>query len=237
MSWAARNTAEAAIALALDYDWNDGRRTQSALDKLMEQVGADGALKALTSRSAWKRDEAAALGTEVHNLADMLVRGVELPPMGDTTKARVLAYAEWWQNSGWTLRTSEAMLVNTVYGYGGTIDLLARDRDGRTVLADIKTGKAIYSEAVLQLCAYAHGEVIQHTIIETGMPDTSYGPPSVDRITRVYPFPPVDRYVILHVTAGQVREVEVPIGDLEWIAFQACMDLSRWRETQKGKRL
>ena len=62
--------------------------------------------------------------------------------------SRVLAYAAWWKASGWRLRLSEAMLVNPMMGYGGTLDLLAYDRDGRTVLADIKTGKGVYQEAV-----------------------------------------------------------------------------------------
>lgn len=225
MSWAARNTAEAAIALALDYEVTNAspsgvtnERTQSGLDKLLDTVGAEGTVRALTSRSSWKRDEAAALGTEVHNLADLVVRGAPTPAMGDTTRARVLKYAEWWKASGWTLRTSEAMLVNTAQGYGGTLDLLARDRDGATVLADIKTGKAIYHEAVLQLTAYGNAELIE----------TAAG---------LFRMPVPDRYVILHVTMDGTREIEVTVGGLEWQAFQACMDLSTWRETVKGKRL
>lgn len=214
MSWAARNTAEAAVLLASTID-GDGK---NSLSGLVDTVGVEGAVKALTARSAWKRDEAAALGTEVHNLADLVVRGEPTPAMPEITRSRVLKYAEWWKGSGWTLRSSEAEVVNTVEGYGGTIDLLARDPDGKTVLADIKTGKAIYWEAVLQLCAYSRAEVIQHA-------------------GRVFPMPVVDRYVILHVTANEVRPVEVPVGGLEWQAFLACMDLTRWRESQKGARL
>lgn len=226
MSWAARQTAEAAVRMVTNSisELSDGRNMNS-LQALLETVGPEGAIKALTSRSSWKRDEAAALGTEVHNLADLVVRGQPTPSMTATTRSRVLAYADWWKASGWSLRTSEAMLVNVTASYGGTLDLLARDRDGRTVLADIKTGKAVYNEAVLQLTAYGEAEYIQ--------------PPSDNVMVpaQAYRMPKVDRHVILHVTADGVREVEVTVGTLERVAWIACLDLATWRDSVKGKRL
>jgi hypothetical protein len=208
MAWAARNTAEAALA------------TLDNLAHLKDTVGPEGVIKLLTSRSSWKRDEAANLGTQVHELADLVVKSEPTPPMSEAVRGRVLAYVDWWKASGWTLRLSEALVVNPTEGYGGTFDLLARDRDGRTVLADIKTGKAIYHEAVLQLAAY-------------GM--ATYVAPMGSEVA--YPMPEPDRYVILHVTLDGVREVEISIGDLERSAFLACSYLAAWRETIKGKRL
>jgi hypothetical protein len=105
-------------------------------------------------------------------------------------------------------------------GYGGTFDLLARDRDGRTVLADIKTGKGVYREAVLQLAAYGMAKWV-----------APVGSPTA------YPMVEPDRYVILHVTEAEVREVEVAVGQLERTAFLACITLHAWGETMKGKRL
>lgn len=205
MAWAARNTAEAALKLS------------GTLPQLLAEVGPEGVVRALTARSAWKRDEAAQLGTDVHELADKFIRGVphEIP---DFAKKHVAGYAEWWQASGWSLRTSEAMVINPEQRYGGTLDLLARDRDGKTVLADIKTGKGVYSEAVLQLTAYGTAPLIQ---TDTG----------------IFAMPKVDRHVILHVTADGVREIEVPVGTLEIVAWCACIDLHLWKETTKGKRL
>jgi hypothetical protein len=216
MAWAARNTAEAALELMDKKDLNG----QSVLQATIEAVGSDGVVKMLTSRSSWKRDEAANLGTQVHELADLVVKSEPTPPMSEAVRGRVLAYVDWWKASGWTLRLSEALVVNPTEGYGGTFDLLARDRDGRTVLADIKTGKAIYHEAVLQLAAY-------------GM--ATYVAPMGSEVA--YPMPAPDRYVILHVTLDGVREVEISIGDLERSAFLACSYLAAWRETIKGKRL
>lgn len=213
MAWAARNTAEAAVGMMQGEDplyW--------PLATLQKTVGDEGVIKALTSRSGWKRDEAAQLGTLVHGLADDLIHG-RPSVIPDHAKDHVKHYAEWWAASGWTVRTSEAFLVHPTGGYGGTLDLLCRDRDGRTVLADIKTGKGVYSEAVLQLTAYGMAPLIQ--------------PPGSD----VFAMPKVDRYAILHVTATGVREIEVPIGSLEEVAWSACIDLALWKETTKGKRL
>ena len=205
MAWAARQTAEAALA------------NLDGLLGLRATVGDEGVIKALTARSGWKRDEAAQLGTEVHRLADLVIRG-EQPVIPENAVAHVRNYREWWEASGWTLRASEALLVHPTFGYGGTLDLLCYDRDRKTVLADIKTGKGIYREAVLQLTAYGLAELIQS---EAG----------------VFAMPKVDRYVILHVTADGMREVEVEVGTLEKVAWGACLDLYQWAETTKGKRL
>jgi len=213
MSWAARNTAEAAVGL---HNTADG--PGNAFEMLLAHVGEEGTIKALTSRSSWKRDEAAQLGTEVHNLADMVVNAQPTPAMPEAVRTRVLAYADWWKASGWTLRSSEAMVAHPGAGYGGTLDILARDRDGKTVLADIKTGRGVYREAVLQLTAYGLAPLIQTKGV-------------------VYAMPKIDRYAILHVTTDGVREIEVPVGKLEEVAFYACCDLYLWAETTKGKRL
>lgn len=210
MAWAARNTAEAAVEQLAN------------LPSLIASVGPEGVVKALTSRSSWKRDEAASLGTEVHRLADLVTSApdTELTITDDGTRKRVMAYAEWWATSGWTLRLSEAAVVHPLVGYGGTFDLLAKDRDGKTVLADIKTGKGVYREAALQLTAYGMAVLVSPFGSEVA-----------------YPMPLIDRYVILHVTVDGVREIEVPVGKLEESAFMACVDLHRWAETTKGKRL
>lgn len=222
VSWAARQTAEAAVDMAQTGGTEAGG---SSLRQLIDMVGPEGAVKALANRANWKKQEAAALGTEVHELADLVVRAQPTPPMTETTRHRVLAYADWWKASGWTLRTSEAYVGNISAGYGGTLDLLARDRDGRTVLADIKTGKGVYQEAVLQLTAYATAELIQPPSDNVMVPGVAYA------------MPKVDRHVILHVTADGVREIEITVGILEKIAWLACLDLAAWRDTMKGKRL
>ena len=218
MTWAARETAEAMLAL---HD-NPG------IDAMVNMVGRDGVLKAATSRANWKKDEAAQLGTAVHSLADELVTGRVLSVSTETAHEYAKHYAEWWQRSGWKLRLSEALVIAPAYaggkvsepheGWGGTFDLLCYDADGRTVLADIKTGKGVYKEAILQLTAYSMAPLVS----PMASPD-------------VYPMPQVDRHVIIHVTREGVREVELSIGAREWSAWLSVLDLYRWTETVKGK--
>jgi hypothetical protein len=187
------------------------------LPKMIETLGREAAAKAVAQAGNKYRDEKAAAGTEVHMLADLVVRGEPTPAMSEVTRKHVMHYAEWWKASGWTLSASEAMLVNQEFGYGGTLDLLARDRDQKRVLADIKTG-GVYREASLQLTAYGMASLIE---TEQGL----------------FTMPEVDRYVILHVTADKpVEEIEVNVGSLERVAWAACMDIHLWIESTKGRK-
>ncbi len=215
MTYAARQTAEAVLSMveASDPDYH-------AVEALISAVGRQGFINAVTSRANWTRDEAASLGSAVHNLADELVSGRPLSVESALAHEYAKGYAEWWSASGWRLRLSEAVVVHPDVGYGGTFDLLAYDRDGKTVLADIKTGKAVYKEAILQLCAYGMAPLVS--------------PMGGDR---VYPMPIPDRYAVIHVTKDGVREVCIDVGQAERMAFLDCVDLHRWLASVKGKTL
>lgn len=209
MAWAARQTAEAALS-ALD-----------ALPGLLASVGPEGVIKALTSRSAWSNEKARDLGTRIHGYADDLIHGRALEGMTAPEEQRIVGYAAWWEASGWTLRASEAYIVNTAVGYGGTLDLLCYDRDGRTVLADIKSGNIdyrgrIYDSIVLQLVAYGAGEWL-------------------DKLDgTLYAMPAVDRYAVIHVRADGTSEVEVSVDTRDVLAFGACVLLSDWSRGRKA---
>ncbi len=189
------------------------------LGQTLLAVGREGTIAALTARRNWKNQEAKDLGTAVHAMAELVVKGEPTPPMAEATRKRVLHYAEWWRNAGWTLRLAEAMVVFPTHRYGGTFDLLAYDRDGKTVLADVKTGKGVYKEVALQLAAYSLAPIVA----PTGSP-------------KAYPMPKVDRHVVLHVTTEGVREVEIAVGTAEHMAWLACIDLHTWAESMKGKK-
>jgi hypothetical protein len=213
--WAANMTADAVLGLVEARE--DGSWDLTSLDALLRSVGPKGVKKAITDRGSWQMDQARDLGTQVHDLADQWIRGLD-PVIPDYAKKHVEHYKEWWEASGWTLRASEAMLVNPEFGYGGTLDLLCRDAAGKSVLADIKTGaKGVYKEAILQLAAYGMAELLE---TEKGL----------------FSMPAVDRYTILHVTADKpVREIEVNIGPLEQVAWTACLSLYEWNQSAKGK--
>lgn len=104
---------------------------------------------------------AAASGTQLHSWAEDLLHGrpVEVP---EAFGASVNGLARWWEKSGWQAVRSEVMVWSDddqlidATAYAGTFDLVALDGTGRTVLADLKTGKGIWPEVALQLAGYAN---------------------------------------------------------------------------------
>jgi hypothetical protein len=182
-----------------------------ALPTLMEHNSRDALLKMFASRSAWDRDRAADKGTTIHDHADRIVQGLEPVDVRPEHERHVVALREWWEASGWTRRLSEAYVVNTTLGYGGTFDLLARDADGLTVLADFKTGET-YPEHRLQLLAYGSAEFI-----------APQGSPVA------YPMPRVDRYAVLLAHEDVVETVWVEMEDLDHEALRACLPLTTWK--------
>ena len=208
VGWAANETADAAIGL-MDGD-------PRPLSHILEAIGKMGFRKAVTARKDWKRDEAAHLGTEVHHLAEGIING-EARQGSDLAMRHAIIYADWWKASGWERPLAEVMGVNPSVGYGGTADLIARDENGKLVLADLKTGaKGVFREAVLQLQAYSHFTYI-----------------SVNNELRA--MPKIDRHVILHVTLDGVRPIELNLDEHDAMAWLDCVDLWRWGQRRKGK--
>ena len=68
-------------------------------------------------------------------------------------------FRRWWDNEGFTLLHSELVMVSELQRVGGTADIIARDRDGRLTLIDLKTSKASpywpYRETFGQVAAYS----------------------------------------------------------------------------------
>jgi len=223
-SWyGAKHAARAAIEMIAE------------LPRLIETLGPEATAKAIASAGNKYRDDAAQLGTEVHDLADKMIRGVELPFMTPTQLARVEHYRKWWegeQKQGAKLRLSEAMIVrpmdpgNAWSGWGGTFDLLYYDADGATVLADIKTGgkwgRKVYEKEVLQVAAYGMGKLVQPAEVGFTLPS-------------VYPMPKVDKYKVIHVTGEGCHPLAVDVTSREHMAFLAVLDLYHWQQEQKGK--
>lgn len=65
-------------------------------------------------------------------------------------------FLEHWSAEELTMVASEVQLVSEVHGYGGTLDIVARDTSGRLVLVDIKSSKGLYESHFFQLAGYEH---------------------------------------------------------------------------------
>jgi hypothetical protein len=212
--WGGKMASQAAVRLV------------NELPKMIEELGEVGAQRALNSRSNWGPDPSGSiLGTDVHDLVSRFLLGEPLPAMTKPQATRVNHFIEWWTASGWKLRLTEAFVLHPPTlgddwdGWGGTLDILAYDADGRTVLADLKTG-SVHAKAVIQTTAYGMCTLVQ--------------PHGADK---VYPMPIPDRYVILHLTETGLREVELAVGQKERMAFMAALDIFHWQESMKGIKL
>jgi hypothetical protein len=101
------------------------------------------------------------VGTCAHEMVDCDAKGKDF----DATKypADILEQAQvcydnwirWKQMVAFQAIESEISLVSEKYQYGGTIDSVALIND-EVCLLDLKTGKDVYPDAIVQLMAYRH---------------------------------------------------------------------------------
>ena len=107
-----------------------------------------------------ERDKAADIGTLAHFMIECEIQGLQPDlsefPMVDIDAAGVPYYTavQWWEQQGLTPIAPEMQLVSEEHGYGGTIDMPCRSRDGCLALLDWKTSKAIWPEHIIQVSAY-----------------------------------------------------------------------------------
>jgi hypothetical protein len=105
------------------------------------------------------RDQAADIGTIAHSMIEADIRGEAFDPSeyapADVAKAEVsyIAWLDWRKANIVDVLHSELQMVSEEYGFGGTIDCIAR-HNGDVWLVDVKTGKAVYDEMIAQVAAY-----------------------------------------------------------------------------------
>jgi hypothetical protein len=134
--------------------------------------------------------KAADAGTLAHAMVEQEIKG--LPPMSllpydETLRHQAVnAYMSWgnWRESvDFELIHSELPLVHATWGYGGTLDIMARVSHLRT-LVDLKTSNGVYPDHIIQLSAYFElwnhnhpKECIEQVILlQIGKDDTSFNP-------------------------------------------------------------
>lgn len=61
-----------------------------------------------------------------------------------------------WSQQGLSYVASELSLVSEEYNYGGTLDIVARDKDKKLVLVDEKSSPRVYGSFYRQLAGYEH---------------------------------------------------------------------------------
>jgi hypothetical protein len=108
-----------------------------------------------------ERDKAADIGTIAHFLIECYLNGqvadLEDYDQVDIDKALVCynKFVDWWEEQNLEKVATEIQLVNELHRYGGTIDLIAKKKNGDHVLIDFKTSKAISPSYWRQCAGYA----------------------------------------------------------------------------------
>lgn len=100
-------------------------------------------------------DAAADLGTRVHALIELEMRGQRPADIPKDCEASLLAFYEWRDAFRLQATGSEVALISEKYRYGGTLDYPVMVSDRRCIL-DLKTSKGVYVDHRIQLSAYGH---------------------------------------------------------------------------------
>jgi hypothetical protein len=123
-------------------------------------TGDERELKVLRS-NLWKAtdgdDSGRIVGIAVHRAAAL---GIDPATAHPGVAPKLRQYLDWRETSGVQIIASEFQVWNLSEGYAGTVDLLGRFADGSTWLLDLKSGRGLYAEHVLQLVAYLMAEFV-----------------------------------------------------------------------------
>lgn len=105
-----------------------------------------------------ERDQAGDIGSLIHAMIEADIHEQPHPEIPEEYAPKVFsgygAYREWYLSSRMEVLVTEKPYVSELYRYGGTIDAVAKDGQGRLCLMDWKSSAAVYTDYALQLAAY-----------------------------------------------------------------------------------
>ena len=194
VTWAARETAGYAVDT-----WEQ-----------LAQLSPSQRLRELES-AAWKRrDQAAAKGTDIHELGVDLAHGrpVQVP---EHLLEPVQAYARRLDAFHVVPVIAERPVVNISHRLAGTIDLRANlGTQHQDWLLDLKTGKGVYESHALQIAAYAHAE---HWLNEDG---------------QLQPWELPEQCGVVHIRDGEVQLVPTDFSERTYRTFRHAAEVAKW---------
>jgi hypothetical protein len=105
-------------------------------------------------------DRAADIGSVAHFLIECWLKGDD-PDLQEYSKVAIDSgtqvfekFKTTWNKENLSYVSSELELVSETYRYGGTLDIVARDKDKELVLVDEKSSPQIYGSFYRQLAGY-----------------------------------------------------------------------------------
>ena len=148
-------------------NWKEEQAILSALSLPREsgETDADFA-KRVVLDSRKEVEAAAARGTHIHSLAEILINGEEPGELVNGYETHFKSLKEWHKDVT-KVHASESVMVNEAEGYAGRVDIIC-DINGEIEVVDFKTRKfkngkaAAYETDLLQLSAYAYAFTDEH---------------------------------------------------------------------------
>ena len=111
------------------------------------------------AQKKWRdaKEEAADLGTEIHEWIDKWINLKKIPPMPENEKVLngVNAFLKWHKENQVEFIANERIVYSKKHNVIGKLDLISYDTDDKFLsLDDFKSSKGIYPEMVLQTAGY-----------------------------------------------------------------------------------
>jgi hypothetical protein len=184
-------------------------------------MGDGPAIAALKAIPWQARDEAAVRGTDVHRIAEQVIRG-EVVDVPTHLAGYVAGYVDWLEAFDVRPVLTERKVASRQWQYCGAFDAIVTfgcgPWAGRTALIDLKTAKAIYGETGLQTAAYALADwYVGDDDTEVPLPyvDCTGAAHVTDAGTQFYPFANSrDEIVAAHKVFTHIAYVAKQV---EWI--------------------
>lgn len=155
-----------------------------------------------------KLQQASEFGSKVHSAIEAVVQGQELKLEGDLSTI-ISNFSKWSQNNIAEWVCFEKAIYHDDLKYGGTLDAIAKLKNGKTVLVDVKTSNSIREEYYLQVSAYLNATRIEDDVVNLKN---------------------LDGAIILHLDKQTLawEAVNVPlIGQFD--VFKSCITVWKWK--------
>jgi len=185
------NSLENKELIAINDIFGDGVMTTRECIKIS---GRDAYLIIENARKEWKNisNDAMNIGTEIHDLIEKYIKHGrdavgELKP---EVENGFLAFLEWEQENIEEWTESEKKVYDPAQCYAGTLDAVAKLKNGKYYVIDFKSSKGFYDGYDQQIAAYRHAYEIEMKVKMDGMGvlrlDKETGLPEFKDYSKVY---------------------------------------------------
>jgi hypothetical protein len=147
IDWSVRMDGDGLRELAQVLQSHDRETVLKDIERILDRA---------TGTTQTIKVDSATRGTTVHSYVENFIKGTQQElPEDPAIRQRVEKFVRWAKDNVLEFRDSERVVYSKKYGYCGTLDFTCFLKDGGGIyIGDIKTGKYVYPEHLLQTAAY-----------------------------------------------------------------------------------